>query len=141
MPRPLQSLRLRQVIATTLRADDELTALGEPPLNSDPANIRVYGRRQPAELIWPFLRVNIMNEGPLRKGTEVRVTVHSFSKASFDDELEGINAAVQTALEDMVLDLSPAVKAFMIWIASQTVPDAAEADAWHGINSFAAAIG
>jgi hypothetical protein len=69
------------------------------------------------------------------------LTVHSFSNATFDDECETLNASIQTALEDAVLELSPAVTARLAWLSSQVVPDAAEADAWHGINSFDAAIG
>lgn len=139
--RPLQSLRLRQVIVTALRADDDLTALGTPPLSADTQEKRIYGRRQPATLDWPFVRVSLADEGPLRKGTRIRVTVHTFSKAQFDDELEGLNAGVQTALEDAVIELSAARKAYMVWISSQVIPDAAEADAWHGVNSFEASIG
>jgi hypothetical protein len=137
MPRPLQSLRLRQTIVTTLRADADLTAIGTPPLSTDD---RIYGRRSPATLTWPFVRVNLTDEGPLRKGTEVRVTVHTFSKEQFDDEVETLNAAVQTALEDAVLELSPARKAYLAWIGSQVIPDGAEASAWHGLNSFSATI-
>lgn len=127
---------LRQAIVVSLRADDALTGIGEPAIGE-----RIYGRRQPAILTWPFVRVSVADEGPLRKGTEVRVTVHSFSKAQFDDEIETINGAIQTTLEDAVLDLSPSVKAYMSWIGSQVIPDAAEADAWHGVNSFTATIG
>lgn len=134
--RPLQSLRLRQVIVANLRADATLIAIGTPAIGD-----RIYGRRQPSTLTWPFLRVNLADEGPLRHGTRVRVTVHSFSKAQFDDEIEAINAVIQDALENAVLELSPARKAFMAWVSSQVLPDAAEADAWHGLNSFDATIG
>jgi hypothetical protein len=61
--RPLQSLRLRQVTVTTLRGDADLTALGTPPLSEDTDHQRIYGRRSPAELVWPFLRVNVLDEG------------------------------------------------------------------------------
>jgi hypothetical protein len=136
MARPLQSLWLRQATVTSLRADADLIAIGTPAIAA-----RIYGRRQPATLTWPFCRVSVADEGPLRKGTEVRLTVHSFSKAQFDDECETINAAIQAALEDAVLDLSPSVKAYISWVGSQVIPDAAEADAWHGVNSFTATIG
>lgn len=129
-------MRLRQAIVVSLRANAELTEIGEPAIGE-----RVYGRRQPATLSWPFIRVSVADEGPLRKGTEVRVTVHSFSKAQFDDEAETINGASQESLEDAVLDLSGSVKAYMSWIGSQVIPDATEADAWHGVNSFTATIG
>lgn len=141
MPRPLQSLRLRQVITIRLRADVALISLGTPPLSDDSEFKRIYGKRQPATLTWPFLRVSTADEGPLRKGTDVRVTVHTFSKADFDDECEALNAAVQADLEDAVLELSPSTKAFMSWRGSQVIPDAAEASAWHGVNSFTATIG
>jgi hypothetical protein len=134
--RPLQSLPLRQAIVAALRADDDLIALGAPPLAG-----RIYGKRQPATLTWPFVRVSVADEGPLRKGTRLRVTVHTFSKAQFDDEDEGLNAGVQASLEDAVLELSAARKAYMRWISSQVIADAAEANAWHGLNSFDATIG
>jgi hypothetical protein len=141
MARPLQSLRLRRTIVPRLRADADLIAIGDPPLSDDAETRRIYGRRSPAELTWPFLRVSIPDEVPLRKGTQIRVTVHTFSKAQFDDEVEALNAAVQAGLEDAVLELSPATKAFVSWINSQVIPDAAEANAWHGLNSFNATIG
>jgi hypothetical protein len=135
--RPLQSLRLRQVTVQHLRADADLIAIGAPPLSQDE---RIYGRRQPAELVWPFVRVSVADEAPLRRGTDIRLTVHSFSKAQFDDECETLNQAIQTSLEDAVLELSPAYKAFVTWNGSQVIPDAAEADAWHGVNTFTATI-
>lgn len=139
--RPLQSLWLRRTLVTTLRADAELVALGTPPLGDDPDTKRIYGRRSPDVLIWPFIRVNVTDEGPLRKGTQPRVTIHTFSKAQFDDEVETLNARLQAMLEDAVLELSGTTKAFMSWVSTQTVPDAAEADAWHGLNFFTAMIG
>lgn len=136
MARPLQSLRLRQATVAFLRSDSDLITAGEPDVSN-----RIYGRRVPPAPTWPFLRVNVALEGPLRKGTIVRVTVHTFSKAQFDDEAETLNAIVQRALEDKVLELGPGTKAFMAWLSSQVLPDGAEADAYHGINSFDATIG
>jgi hypothetical protein len=92
-------------------------------------------------LTWPFVRVSIADEGPLRKGTAVRLTIHTFSKAKFDDECETLNGAVQTWGEDLVLELSASTKAYIEWVGSQVIPDAAEASAWHGVNSFKASIG
>jgi hypothetical protein len=135
MARPLQSLYLRRAAVESLRATPELTDFGTPPIAD-----RIYGRRQPATLTWPFVRVSIADEGPLRKGTDVRLTIHTFSKAKFDDECEQLNAAVQAWGEDRVLELSPSVTAYVTW-ASQVIPDASEADAWHGVNTFTAAIG
>jgi hypothetical protein len=138
MARPLQSLYLRRATVTRLRADTTLIAIGTPPLSEDE---RIYGRRQPATLVWPFVRVSVADEGPLRKGTVVRLTVHAFSKAKFDDECEQINGAIAGSLEDAVIELSPSTKAFISWRGSQVIPDAAEASAWHGVNSFDATIG
>lgn len=135
MSRPLQSLRLRQAAVQRLRADSDITAIGDPAIGA-----RVYGRRQPDELAWPFVRVSVADEGPLRKGTEVRLTVHCFSKTAFDDEAETINGAIQASLEDAVLQLSPAWKAFVRWVGSQVIADASEASAWHGVNTFTATI-
>jgi hypothetical protein len=136
MARPLQSLRLRQATVTRLRADGTLASIGETPIGE-----RVYGRKQPATLIWPFVRVSVADEGPLRKGTEIRVTVHSFSKAQYDDECETINGAIQTSLEDAVIELNASTKAYFAWNGSQVIPDGAEADAYHGVNTFTATIG
>jgi hypothetical protein len=69
------------------------------------------------------------------------MTVHTFSKAQFDDECEQLNGAVQTSLEDAVLELSPSTKAYITWRSSQVIHDAAEANSWHGVNSFDATIG
>src|SRR5689334_15938577 len=119
MPRPLRSLRLRQVLVTRLRADDDFSSLGSPPLSDGD---RIYGKRQPATLTWPFVRVSTADEGPIRKGTTVRFTIHTFSKADYDDECEALNAGVQVNLEDAVLQLSPSTKAFVTWVGSQVIP-------------------
>jgi hypothetical protein len=134
--RPLQSLRLRQVIVPLLRGTTDLTGIGDPAIGD-----RIYGRRQPDQLTWPFVRVTVADEGPLRKGTQVRVTVHAFSHTQFDDECESMNETIQSALENAVLELGASTTAYMSWIGSQVIPDAAEASAWHGVNSFSATIG
>lgn len=136
MARPLQSLKLRQAAVESLRATSEIITLGNPAIAD-----RIYGRRQPADLTWPFVRVSVADEGPLRLGTDVRFTIHTFSKAKFDDECEELNAAVQAWAEDKALDLSPSVTARIMWDGSQVIPDASEADAWHGVNTFTATIG
>lgn len=134
--RPLQSLWLRRAIIQRLRADADLIALGDPAIGD-----RIYGRRTPATLTWPFVRYGVTPSIPLRKGTEVRVTVHCFSKAQFDDECEEINGAIQEALENAVVELSPSVKAYMAYVGDQVTGDPAEADAWHGWITFTATIG
>jgi len=52
-----------------------------------------------------------------------------------------MNAAIQSSLEDAVIDLSGGLTAYVVWIGSQVLADPAEADAHHGVNSFNAVIG
>lgn len=131
--RPLQSLSLRQAIVQRLRADTDLTAL----VPSE----RIYGLRSPATLIWPFIRYGAPDETPIRLGTQLRVTLHAFSKAQFEDEASNIVAALQTSLEDAVIDLDGGLKAYLAYVGSQILADGAEADAWHGIGTWTATIG
>jgi hypothetical protein len=104
MARPLQSLRLRQTIVATLRADADLTAIGDPLSDRRP-HLRAPLARD-AGLAVPSRERR--RRRAAAEGHGVRVTVHTFSKAQFDDEVESMNAAVQTSLEDAVLELSPA---------------------------------
>jgi hypothetical protein len=130
--RPLQSLSLRQAIVERLRADSDLTDLV-------PAD-RIHGMRTPASPDWPFVRYGTPDEVPLRRGTEIRVTLHGFSKEQFEDEASSIVGALQADLEDAVIELPHGLKAFMRFVGAQIVPDAAEASAWHGIASWTATI-
>jgi len=135
--RPLQSLPLRQAIIERLRADSTLANIGAPPIGDDD---RIY-ERPPSVLTWPFVRYGGPDEIPIRQGTQVRFAVHAFSKAKFTDEVTGMNAAIQSSLEDAVIDLSGGLTAYVVWIGSQVLADPAEADAHHGVNSFNAVIG
>lgn len=134
--RPLQSLSLRQAIITRLRGDADLIAIGTPPLSEGD---RIY-EQSPANLTWPFIRYGAPGETPLRKGSEVSFSIHTFSKTQFTDETAALNAAAQTSLEDAVIDLGGGRKAYVTWGGSQILPDPAEASAHHGVNSFNATI-
>lgn len=132
------SLPLRQAVITTLRTDSDLTAL----VPSE----RVYGMSTPATTEWPFSRYGSPDSLPFRgqciDGATITFSVHSFSKAEFEDECAQINAAVSAALDRKTLELDSPVgaKAHVTWRGSQIVPDPTEASAWHGINRFEATI-
>lgn len=129
------SLPLRQAVVTALRADTSLTALVPAERN--------YGMRSPATLTWPFTRYGSPDALPFRAqcidGATIGFTVHAFSKQTFEDECANINAAVSASLDGKVLDLG-GLKAHVVWRGSQIIPDAAEADAYHGVNSFEATV-
>jgi hypothetical protein len=134
--RPLQSLRLRQAIVAALRADDDLTRSAlrrSPAASTESANRRPSPGRSSASASPTKARC--------ARERAFRVTVHTFSKAQFDDEDRGVECRRSDGLEDAVLELSAARKAYMRWISSQVIADAAEANAWHGLNSFDATIG
>jgi hypothetical protein len=133
--RPLHALPLRQKAIIRLRGDADLIALGSPAIAD-----RIY-EVPPATITWPFLRYGGPDETPVRRGTQVRFTIHSFSKAQYSDECAELNAGIVANLEDGVIDLGGAWKAYVSWIGSQILPDPEEASAWHGVNSFTATIG
>jgi hypothetical protein len=132
------SLALRQQVIVTLRADPDLTALVP--------SARIFGLRSPSTLTWPFTRYGAPDALPFRgqcmDGATISFTIHSFSKQEFEDECAGINAAVSSALDQRAMDLPGArgVKARIVWKGSQIIPDAAEANVWHGVNRFEATV-
>lgn len=132
------SLALRQAVIQTLRSDADLTALVPATRN--------YGMRSPATLAWPFTRYGSPDALPFKgqclDGATVAFAIHSFSKQEFEDECANINAAVASSLDELTvaLDAAGGAKAHIAWRGSQIIPDAAEADAWHGVNRFEAAV-
>lgn len=132
------SLPLRQAIVATLRADSDLIAIVPPESN--------YGMRSPASVTFPFTRYGSPDSQPFRAqcldGATVAFTVHSFSKADYEDECADINAATARALDGKSLDLDAGfpAKAHVVWVGSQIVADAADASIWHGINRFEAVV-
>ena len=131
-----RSLYLRRAVITRLRADVPLTAIVPAARN--------YGMKTPATLIWPFTRYGTPDEtaAPVMcwDGSEVAFTIHSFSKDEFEDQCANINEAVVAALNGAVLTMAGDIKATLVWLGSQIIPDSAEANAWHGINRFSARI-
>jgi hypothetical protein len=76
----------------------------------------IHGMRQPAETAWPF------------------------TKGAFENECAEIQSAMVESLDGKTLALESGVVARLSWRNSQLIPDAAEANAWHGITHFAATI-
>jgi hypothetical protein len=126
------SLALRQAVVRSLRADADLIAIVPEERN--------YGMRSPPEPSYPFTRYGSPDAVPFLgqciDGARISFTVHSFSQQQYEDECANINAAVAGALDQAVFDLGASAKAHVRWVGSQIVPDAAEADVWHGINRF-----
>jgi membrane carboxypeptidase/penicillin-binding protein PbpC len=83
----------------------------------------------------------LQSESPVRAGTQIRITMHAFSKAQFEDEASNIVAAMQKSLENAVLDVGAGLKAYLAYVGSQILADPAEADAWHGVATWNATIG
>lgn len=121
-----------------LRNDADLIALVPVERN--------YGMRTPADVIWPFTSFGSPDALPFRgqclDGATVGFSIHSFSKAKFEDECASINAVLASALDGktVTLDTDYPAKAHLSWKGSQVIPDAAEASAWHGVNRFEATI-
>lgn len=129
-------LPLREAIITALTADESVT-------DKVPAE-RVYGMRQPAQTQWPFTRYGQPDSRAAGLGEDISVSLHGFSKAAYENECAEIMAALVNSLDGRVLSLDDGsengVKAHLNWRGTQIIPDAAEANAWHGIARFDATI-
>lgn len=132
---------LREAIVTHLKEDDAFTT--KLPAGS------IHGMRQPADATWPFSRYGSPDGHPLRsqclKGSIVDVTLHVFSKDTFDDECSDILQAMEKSIDGadgkgVTLTLEGGQKAHMKTKGSQIIPDAAEASAWHGLCHIEATI-
>lgn len=121
-------LSARGTIIAALKADTALIAVV-------PAS-RIWPSKTPPSPTWPFIRLDSLNAVPARydcaEGSEITGTVHFFSKASatvLDPEAEAASvcdliAAALEGIEECHVE------------SAQVIPDAAEADAYHGIVRF-----
>lgn len=126
-------LEVRRAIVTRLRADASVTALGSPALGQ-----RIYGERTPATLTWPFVRYG-QSDAVSSLGYDITAPIHVFSKAAFTDEAGDISEAIGASLDNLVLTLDGR-KAYLQYLGHQIIPDAAEADAWHGVVRIGARV-
>jgi hypothetical protein len=125
-------LPLREAIVSHLKADASFTAKQSADA--------IHGMRQPAETAWPFTRYGGGETRAAGLGEDVTVTLHNFSKGAFENECAEIQSAMVESLDGKTLALESGVVARLSWRNSQLIPDAAEANAWHGITHFAATI-
>lgn len=126
------TLPLREAAVTRLKATGGLTALVP--------EARVYGMRTLGTLTWPFTRYGSPDAGAAGQGSEIDFTVHAFSKQAFEDECANICANIVEGLDGAVLTLTGGEKAHVSWRRTQIIPDAAEANAWHGIVQLRARV-
>jgi hypothetical protein len=129
------TLLLREAIILHLKADAALTALLPES--------QIHGMRQPAQAVWPFTRYGSPDSRPVGLGEETSITLHVFSKDPSEDECVTIARALANALDGRKLDLDDdgdVFEARLEWRGTQTVPDAAEANAWHSLVRFEARI-
>lgn len=130
------TLPLKNAIVSHLRADSALTAL----LNEE----SIFGMRTPVDRPWPFARYGTPDASPRRAqcwdGSDNAITLHVFSKQTFEDETANILAAIVESLGDTVIELGGGEKAYVQSRGSTIIPDAAEANAWHGIARFEATV-
>lgn len=130
------SLPLREAIVTHLKDDGVFTAL--VPAGS------IHGMRQPADATWPFTRYGSPDTRSFKAscidGSIVDVTLHVFSKDTFEDECAQILAGMSSSLDGAVLTLTGGHRAHVRWKSSQIIPDASEASAWHGLAHIEATI-
>lgn len=130
---------LRLAILAALKADAGVTAL-------IPA-ARIYPSRTPANLTWPFIRMGVTSELPFRPsgayGSQTIIgAVHVFTKSSTsqpDAERQANLAKKEIArvLDGLVVAITGGY-ANVRYDGGQTIQDAAEADAYHGIVNYEA---
>jgi hypothetical protein len=132
-------LPVRGKLIAALKGDAQLAAI---------VAARIYPAKVPAEVVWPFMRIDGASSIPIRSdggsGGEVTGLIHNFVKANstiLDPEATcaTINSHVVRIIEAMegialTGDTDLAVYARL----SQVIPDPAEADAFHGFVRYEA---
>ena len=132
-------LPVRGKVIASLKADSALAAL---------VGTRIYPSKVPADVLWPFVRLDGMTSTPYRvdgsSGGEVSGILHNFVKLDTshpDPEAScaRINAAMVRILDAIdVVELGNGQSMSVEVTLSQVIPDSAEADAYHGAVRFEA---
>lgn len=130
---------VRLAILAALKADAGVTSI-------IPA-ARIYPSRTPATLTWPFIRMGVTSELPYRPsgayGSQTIIgAVHVFTKSSTasPDAERAANLAkkeIARVLDGLVVNITGGY-ANVRYDGGQTIQDAAEADAYHGIVNYEA---
>ncbi|WP_257541026.1 DUF3168 domain-containing protein [Sphingobium sp. CFD-1] len=130
------SLAIRGKILAALRSDAALTAI-------IPAS-RIYKSQTPSEPTWPFIRLGVLMNAPLRldggSGGDVTGAVHCFTKGGDDPEAMAmqINAHVARILDSIDDTEADELDIGVHVTQSQVMEDGSEASAYHGIVSIRA---
>ncbi|QEH79945.1 DUF3168 domain-containing protein [Sphingomonas sp. C8-2] len=132
-------LPVRGKLIAALKADAPLAAI---------VGARIYPAKVPADVAWPFMRLDGASSIPFRgdggSGGEVTGLIHNFVKASgtiLDPEAmcATINSHVVRIIEAMdAVALTGDTEIGVFARLSQIVPDPAEADAFHGFVRYEA---
>lgn len=131
------SLALRQAIVTLLRDTAALTSITTAA--------KVFGEQPEPMPEFPFTRYGVPEITPRRtscwQGVDVDFPIHCFSGKKFTDEAHQMIAAVETALDEAVIEIDDdGTRATLVWLGSTVARDRADPKAWHGTARFRATI-
>lgn len=135
------TLAMRQALVSRLKEAGKLTCLVPPAA--------IYRQSPPARKAWPFVKsgvpIAVPVTGACLDGKDFTIAIHGFSKGRqvADSELEcaedhamRIGDEIAVALDRAKIDL-PGVGTMRVrWAGGQTMPDGAEAGAFHTVQSF-----
>lgn len=130
------SLALRQAVVERLRENADLIEI----TTAD----KVFGEQPYPVPDRPFTRYGVDDITPRRTscwdGATNEFPIHSFSAATYSDEVKRMNAAIAADLDGAVLELDDGNSAILEWLGSTVLRDAADPKAWHGIARFRATV-
>jgi len=140
MARP-GTLAMRQALVARLKTAGNLTVLVP--------SASIHRQASPARAAWPFVRTGAPIAVPLTgaclDGKDFTIAVHGFSKGRYaaDSELEcaedhamRIGDEIAVALDHVKIDLAGIGAMRVRWTGGQTMPDGAEAGAFHTVQNF-----
>jgi Protein of unknown function (DUF3168) len=137
------SLDVRIALVTALKAAPALAL----PL---PSGSILGGRVHvsvPAEIVWPYLRVEVGEVLPYRAtgidGAMVYPVVHAFAEGATDDDCSRLSARVAKVLDGRWFPLEgdyPAKLADVRWTGTQVLRDIGASDGWHGVIRFVGTV-
>lgn len=129
---------LRREILKHLKADTSVTEI-------QPAN-RIFPQRVPVGQSWPFSKIGVMIDTPLRRscvdGETITFAMHTFDASGGDEKADAISSAIGQSLDHAVFNLTDPYEArvSVLYVGGQVMQDGTEADAWHGVANFRATV-
>lgn len=138
------TLPVRRAILTGVKADAPLTA--EVPASS------IHPQSPLVEPTWPFIKYGASSGIAIRAscvdGNELAGALHGFSRGRHDgtgalvetaeDHAARIGALMAKAIDRRVFTLDDGRQVKVRWTGSRLLPDGAEPDAYHTIQTFTA---